>query len=203
MAGNKSPDTAILDQAAFSFRRSPEALGAVRWLKENDQDFKNLVHGFDMIIHEMNRLKSDEGINDYYYGSVDRLNKQVSGDLPTLTKLAEAASQTEKPDILATIMETFAEVGGGLPAGESWNWAAKEEPVVMASALLIEGYGLMLAKHYGDEGIKRNFVLGFEETGYITQDHNPIIKNVVKWMKDPQEIGDFSPNVQKKLQKEV
>lgn len=120
-----------------------------------------------------------------------------------MEELSARVSGSEKQDILSTIMDTFSEIRQGLPAGGSWNWATKEMPLVMAPALLIEGYGRMLSKYYGDDDIKRNFVIGFEETGWKKQPGSRIIKSVEKWMKDPEEIGDFSPGIQTELQASV
>ena len=100
-------------------------------------------------------------------------------------------------------MDTFSEVGSGLSIGGDWNWVAKEAPRVMGSALLIEGYARMLARYWHNDKIKRDFALGFEETGWVFVRNSSIIQDVKKWMKDPDEIGEVSPNVRQQLQVEA
>lgn len=189
----------IRDQAAWPFRRSPDALKALHWLKDSPQEFEKITKEFDEIIKNMNFiLKGDEPINEDNFGAVTRLKTSTNFPLPSLEELAEAVSRNKKADIFTTIGGVFAEIGKGLPEGGLWNWATKELPRVMATGLLIEGYGLMLSKHFGEDTVKRNFVLGFEETGWAFARESSIMQDVIPWMKE--ESGDFSPNVRQQLE---
>lgn len=190
----------LLVQAERSFGRSLVIKRSINELRKSPDAFEEIVTDFDDIIKEMNTMFGiSEQIDLNYFGSVAKLKSQLNEPLLSLEELSIQISGSEKPDILKTIMDTFSEIGNGLPAGGGWNWATKETPLVIASALLIEGYGRMLAKYKGDDTIKRNFVIGFEEIGWKKQKDSRIIRNVGKWLNDPEEIIDFSPGIQKEL----
>ena len=204
MSQNITPERLLLVQAERSFRVSPVVKWSINELKKSPEAFKEIVGGFDSIVKEMNKmLMGNQQIDENYFGSVAKIKGQITEPLLSLGELSTKVSGKEKSDILSTIMDTFAEIREGLPAGSSWNWATKEMPLVMAPALLIEGYGRMLSKYYGDDNIKRNFVIGFEETGWKKQPDSRIMRSVEKWMRDPEEIGDFSPGIQSELQAKV
>ncbi len=201
----QSPDKKILDQAAWSFRRSPEAMKALNWFKDNPEQFRQITQEFDLIIKNMNFiLKGDEPANLDNFGGVARLKQALpnlsQAPLPSLEELAETINSQGKKDVLDAITDIFAEVGGGLPEGGAWNWAAKELPRIMGSGLLIEGYARMLARYCHDDAIKRDFVIGFEETGWAFAKEKGIMQDIIPWMKE--ENGDFSPNVRRALRSE-
>lgn len=196
-AGTQSPDKMILDQAAWSFRRSPDALKALHWLKDSPQEFEKITKEFDEIIKNMNFIiKGNEPINENSFGAVARLKEKRPEPLPSLEELT-LSKGGEKSDVLKEIMETFTEVGEGLGENGKWNWATKELLRVMASGLLIEGYARLLSRAKSDE-LKREIVLGFEETGWFFARESNIMQDVIPWMKE--ESGDFSPNVRQELQ---
>jgi len=193
-----SPDTMIRDQAAYSFRRSPEAIRALRWFKDSPQEFEKICQEFDEIIKNMNFiLKGDESINQNNFGAVARLKEGMVNRLLSLVELAELVGKDKNINVLEQVMKTFTEVGAGLGEGGKWSWAREELPRVMASGLLIEAYGNYLAQGHGSEAVKRDFVLGFEETGWAFARNSGIMQDVKPWMLE--EADGFSPNVRKEL----
>ena len=204
----QSPDKMIRDQAAWSFRRSPEARTALHWFRANPERFEEITNEFDTIIKNMNLLlKGNDPIDQDNFGGVARLKQAIpdlnQSPLLSLEELTKTVNSKEHNDVIQAIMDTLSEVGSGLSIGGDWNWVAKEAPRVMGSALLIEGYARMLARYWHNDKIKRDFALGFEETGWVFVRNSSIIQDVKKWMKDPDEIGEVSPNVRQQLQVEA
>lgn len=93
--------------------------------------------------------------------------------------------------------EAFKRINTAIREGE-WQFPhTVQDPNVLTSALLIEGYGQFLEDFYRKPGLARSFVLGFEEVLWDQMRDSKILADVLPWMKE--EAADFSPKMQSEL----
>lgn len=195
----KSIDNAILDQAAWTFRKFERVRAALHFLKENPREFQIRVEQFDMIVREMNRMMKSSMIDPHNFSHVVELNQLLEGkEIPQLFDLSlqrQLKKLTGKGDstLLDGIDQAFAETS-------HWTWP---EEVVddnqLATGVLIEGFGYLLENLTGIEGVKRNFVLGFEEVGIKRNPNSRIMQDVLPWLIEEKQA--FSLGVQQAIER--
>lgn len=94
-------------------------------------------------------------------------------------------------------VETFRDVRVKVQEGE-WEFPTKvTDPHMLTSGLLIEGYGLFLERLNGEEGLAREFVLGFEEVLWNEFRDSALLQDVLPWMVEEKE--EFSPKMRDEL----
>jgi len=190
MFTDSAPSKEILDKASAAFSGSERISKAVEYFNKNPKEFDERALEFDMIVMKMNSLMKS-GIEDDVFRDVTNLAKMLpDGKLPTLLDLSQQVKEDTDSgkEMLELIRATFEEVKG-------WNWVKDlESDYQLASGILIEGYGELLAKKTKNPKVKRNFVLGFEEVGIVEHPEVGIIKDVLPWLIE--EKTEFPERVQ-------
>lgn len=184
-------------EAAKNLRGTENIRKALLWIKHNPEGLRIRIQEFDLVCEDLNSLFSstqDSG----RFGNVISLKEKLSGN--KVLKLSELTGglKTDGPVPLSTIEDTFKDIDQLTKTGE-WRFPTSiiDNPNQLASALLIEGYGLLLEKHFGKKDLARSFVLSFEEVLWSNHKSFETLKDVQPWMVE--EASDFSPEITNEL----
>lgn len=184
-------------EAAKNLRGTENIRKALLWIKHNPEGLRNRIKEFDLVCEDINSLFSstqDSG----RFGNVISLKEKLSGN--KVLKLSELTGglKTDESVPLSTIEDAFKDIDQLTKSGE-WRFPTSiiDNPNQLASALLIEGYGLLLEKHFGKKGLARVFVLSFEEVLWSNHKDFETLRDVKPWMVE--EANDFSPEIAKEL----
>lgn len=191
----RTTDQLMRDKSAWTFARElPSFHEALRFFKKSPEVFQARVDEFDEIITKMNGFLALPDCDEHNYQHLISLKNRLEGQpIKPLNQLAEENSQT----VSEIVDSTFADIKERVVGGD-WDYATELEPGQLASAMLIEGYGLMLARQYGGETTAKDFVYGFEEVLLLNHEKDsPLLDDVLEWMVEERE--DFSPGVQTTL----
>ncbi len=177
--------------------------------------FKQQLTSFEIVRDRFQSLiKGQEQVDPNYYGGVPRLKIALLplsdkipdiGPLPSLARLISLERGMQKTDdpnelgLSSVASKIFTTIAGLIDSGE-WGYVKNlRYPGHIIAALLIEGYGLMLEHYYGVEGMRHNFVIGFEEILWNEQRSlKETVRNVLPWMIE--ERSDFSQEVHEDLE---
>lgn len=206
-----TPDR-LLRLKGGTFRQHETIRQALAWFKEKPEEFKERVGEIDSVISALNGIMKKPEIDENNFHDVKILRKMLDGKpLPTLEGLAKlqrlsSATMGKRPRILAAIEETITEIKEGLPPGGVWSWVTeiKDNPNKLGFGLLIEAYGRLWEKYYwqGKEterqpGLKRTFVLAFEEVLFTNFRESKLLGDIIDWMRE--EYTDFPPLIANEL----
>lgn len=184
-------------EAAKNLRGTENIRKALLWIKHNPEGLRNRINEFDLVCEDMNSLFSSTQDNGRF-GNVISLKEKLSGN--KVLKLSELTGglKADGPIPLSTIEDTFKDIDQLTKTGE-WKFPTSiiDNPNQLASALLIEGYGLLLEKHFGKKGLARVFVLSFEEVLWSNHKDFETLRDVKPWMVE--EANDFSPEMTNEL----
>ena len=196
-----TPDQLLRLQATLNLRRHEGIRRALFWYKENPQELSKRTEEFDEVMEALTKRLAGQDIDPEKYQHAAQLrNLLQERKLASLKELASLSQKgklsfAETTGILASINEAFQQIDTLLP--KEWAWASNLSPQQTASGLLIEGYGLMAENHYRLPGLRRAFVMAFEEELIINHKDSEILKDVFSWMEE--EKATFSPVVQEKI----
>lgn len=197
-------DKVLLYEAGQRLREIGNIRNAWRWIRQNPEGFAVRVYEFNNAQKRMNEILMGPLLNLNLYGNVLALRDNIGGkDTPLM--LDEAIGMYGPAAIASgfgyynlKVHDTFRLIADKT-ASEEWKFATSitDNPNQLASALLIEGYGLFIEQLYETPLLGKKFVLGIEEVLFNTQPNARLLKDVLGWMKA--ESGDFSPGVASKL----
>lgn len=194
----KTPEDFIIGHAERQFADEPRMARAVNYFKEDQLAFDARVVDFDFVVTKMNLLLRAGNVDQDKFRELPVLKSNLGElELKRMFDLAQQNPRLTKDNwgLIRDIVKVFKEV-----KGEDWEWAKSlNDPKRMASGLLIEGFGLLLAKQTKNPGTKRNFVLAFEEVGIQFSPKSGLMQDVLPWMVE--EIDAFPPGTQKAIQK--
>lgn len=195
-----TPQEAVRFEAASHLRETDNIRSALLEIKKDPEGFNERVAEFDKVTNSLNDLFRVKEIDKGFHGNVEDLKQLVSEDeniqnIPTVSQLTRIQDGRIP---YQTIEVTFEEIDGMIKSGE-WEFPNQiTDPGQLTSGLLIEGYGLLLEKHYGKKGLARKFVLAFEEVLFTNFKDSKILSDILPWMEE--EKADFSPEIRKKLE---
>lgn len=185
---------------------------ALHWIRNNPESLTKRISEFDQTTGSLNDLlQTDaESIDPGRYSNVIKLKGQLpeSGQLPTMDRLVKESNPRfeGKRTIEYDVIESVYKEMDRLIKEKEWQFPTQtaNAPNIIASGLLIEGYGLLLEKHLDTEDLARTYVLAFEEVLFENYHNSELLEDVAPWMLE--DISDFSPIVSDKLrqyQKEI
>lgn len=184
-------------EAVKHLRGTENIRKALLWIKHNPEGLRSRIEEFDLVCEDMNFLFSSTQDSDRF-GNVIYLKEKLSGS--KVLKLSELTGglKTDESVPLSTIEDTFKDIDQLTKSGE-WKFPTSiiDNPNQLATALLIEGYGLLLEKHFGKKDLARSFVLSFEEVLWSNHKDSKTLGDVKPWMIE--EANDFSPKITKEL----
>lgn len=173
----------------------PNIVRAVQEASQNKEPFMDRVKEFHEVCLEFNNLIGSRMMPPYdkYYrvGFVRNILERKPFPLPSELILSK------DKQVRTTAQYAFQEVSQKI-AEQEWKFPTEEsDPNVIASGLLIEGYGLFLARYYGDPVLARQFVLGFEEVLWNEFPNSKMLGDVKPWMLEDKKY--FSKEVRQGL----
>lgn len=194
-------------EATVHLRREPNIGEALRFFTHNEAGFAQRVGEFEDVCRKLNFLLEDQdGIDPMLYKNVVELKDMLGSFGPprTLTEsldicedLRKEGNYTETNDI-ANAFDTMKEK---IASGE-WGFVRQisDDRTKLASALLIEGYGVYTEKLMSEpeeSGIARRVVLAFEEVLLVNYPDSALLRDVVGFMRE--EKADFGTRLQERL----
>lgn len=195
------PDRLLRLQTALNMRRHEGIKKALYWYRENPEELSQRTEEFDGVMEALRKRLTDKDVGEKYQHAAQLKDLLQGRKLASLKELASLGQQKqpatpEATGVLSSINEAFRQVDSLL--ANEWSWAGNLNPQQTASGLLIEGYGLMAENHYGLSGLRRAFVMAFEEELIINHKGTEILKDVFGWMEE--EKQSFSPVVQREIE---
>ncbi len=168
-----------------------------RALKETSQDKKPYmarVKEFHKVCDAFNSIITDTKSPGEGYLRASGV-RNVLEKKPFPTPVGAIASKDES--ILLFAERAFDQTAQKIKLGE-WEFAnTQNDPGILTSGLMIEGYGLFLAELYNKPELAQDFVLGFEEVLWNEFQGCQMLHDVLPWMIDDRE--KFSAKVRKGL----
>jgi len=192
---------------------------AVRWERAAFRQQENIRRAFDWMVKDPDTL--DSRVKDFDY-TLDRINAGLNHgrlgyegslylistpphvrDLRTTLENSpdykkgsilpsiEEIINNNNPYYKACVIETFQDAERDFP-----EWANKQfrHPFAVASAILLESYGMFIGKLYDgasekrSKKIRQNFVLGAEEILLREKTTSPLLNDLSYWMKEDIEM---------------
>lgn len=194
-------DRALRYEAATRLGDIDNLRSAALWISQNPQGLSTRVQEFEEAIGVLNQMIIDPNLDAAFYQNVGRLKGLMlyAGDTPlTLQEAFEMHDSFRSGDDYESmgdyVQGAFEKIKQKTVSGE-WQFPHEitDNPNQLASAMLIEGYGVFIEDFEEVPGYARNFVLALEEV-LLTHDPNSrLLKDVIGWMKE--ESADFSPEM--------
>lgn len=194
-------------EATVHLRKEPNIGESLRFFSLNGAGFAQRVGEFEDVCRKLNFLLEDQdGIDPMLYKNVVELKDMLGSFGPPRT-LAESIGicqeLREEGDYVETsgIANAFDTMKEKIASGE-WGFVRQisDDRTKLASALLIEGYGVYTEKIMNepeDSGIARRVVLAFEEVLLVNYPDSALLRDVVGFMRI--EKADFGTRLQERL----
>lgn len=180
----------IRDRAAVHFYQFEEVRKALRFFDERPQELAWRVEELDRVVLMVNGLLPAPQLIDSAFVNLKNLVEAINpnASMPTLTELQGTQDLVE-----ATFVDMQQEIASGklnLPQ-------ASDQLGRPASTLLVEGYGLLLEKHFQTPGLGAIFVLACEEMLVTYMHESRLFEDLFDQMLGHKEM--FSPKIQRAL----
>lgn len=192
-------DRLVRLEARRHLAETPTIRDALGFFRNNPEDFAVRVSEFQRTCDHLNCLLFRDQVDESLYGNVRKLKEKLSEPqtIPTPALYAAMVQATlasgDHQETYTAVYKSFKDIRARI---DSWEWQFPHEvtdPHQLASALLIEGYGVFLERLLENPAISRDFVLAFEEVLFTNSPDSSLLHDVVGWMKEEKE--DFSPGV--------
>lgn len=199
---NYVPDRLVRLQTAKTMRHHEGIRNALGWYRENPQGLYTRIEEFDSVLTTLNQRMGENNLDSSKYHHADKLQGMLGErKLPTiedLYKLVQTKEDLTKSDFVLVdqIGKTFNKIDE-LIHGD-WSYANKLSPQQTASALLIEGYGLMLEEFYNIEGLRGVIVEAVKEELVFNHKNGILLSDVLGWIEEEAEER-FSPEIQAEI----
>lgn len=197
-----SPDRHLRQLATRHLRDvDPSLRQALKDIKANPELIVDRARGFDAALLRLeffmiypDRFIAEQDRGKYQNLAVlrDMLKGQELSDL-SIGSLSHESQTNQHPSgkivkALTDSEETFVAVASLIKSGE-WGYLKElESPGMAISALLIEGYGLFLERHYRIEDLRPVFVRAFEEVLGVEFSSSSLWLEVKPWVIEEQEL---------------
>lgn len=184
----------IRDRTAVHFYQFREVIEALRFFDRNPQVLSRRVEELDVVIAGMNGLLTARPSRDGVFINLENFREAIGPGacIPTLVELQGRFLDGEA-DTQNLIEATFNDMEQEIANG-SLNLPPAPE---LASILLLQGYGLLLEKHFKINGLRALFVLACEEVLVTKLSGSKLLEDMLDQMLGHKEL--FSPQVQEKL----
>ena len=195
-------------EATIHLRKEPNIGEALRFFSLNEAGFAQRVGEFEDVCGVLNSLLlEEEDIDPSLYKNVAELKGMLgsSGAPRTLSESIYICEELRKEGEYVETSNTanaFDAMKEKIASGE-WGFVREtsDDRTKLASALLIEGYGVYTEKVMDfpeESGLARKLVLAFEEILIEDYPNSALLKDVVGWMKE--EKADFGEGTQSRLE---
>ncbi|HSX40242.1 MAG TPA: hypothetical protein VLF68_01375 [Candidatus Saccharimonadales bacterium] len=181
---------------------------SLRWIEQNPLGYEKRVAEFEDTYRNFSTLLQDPETDPFYYGNVLKFRDRFTptGTFPlslydavTICRALRQTGRQEDDAFLMTVHETFEEIQGKIESNE-WGFPNNIiNPNQLASAMLIEGFGVFMEHEYAfaGAGVGRDFVLAFEEVLLMHGEGTDLLHDTIGFMQ--QEKDDFSPGAAKRI----
>lgn len=200
-------DRRLRYEAATNLRKTENVRKALLWIAHNPKGFTRRVSEFEKTVDRMNELLMGGAIDTDKYGHLANLKPMVA-DLETIETPKELSSMyddwIEKGEYeeTADLIQSFFTKLNTLILTREWKLPTSltKSPNKLATALLVEGYGLLLEHLDGSSGIAQEFVHSFKEVLVTEYPDFYILEDIIGWM--AAEKDAYSPKTRTIIEKE-
>lgn len=184
----------LLRNAAWTLGVESNIERGINEIKKDPKEYKARIREFHEACGVFNSLITSQDFpTDGYYRATWFRNTVDEKPFPSPVDILAR----KDPSALLLAEDAYFEVASKIQTKE-WEFPSKiENPDQLTTGLLIEGYGLFLEKLYGEPGLARNFVLGFEEVLWNEFPGSRLLKDALPWMIEDKK--EFSWKVQRGL----
>lgn len=194
-------------EATVHLRKDPSIGEALRFFSVNQAEFAQRVGEFENVCMDLSSLiEEQDDINPLLYQNVVKLKGMLGSYGPPRSLVASidiCEELREEGDYVETsnMANAFDAMKEKIASGE-WGFVRQisDDRGKLASALLIEGYGVYTEKimhEPEDSGVARAVVLAFEEVLLVNYPDSALLKDVVGFMRE--EKADFGTMLQERL----
>src|SRR3990167_3448326 len=151
-----SVERSLRFEAAKHLRGTENIRKALLWIRHNPEGFKQRIKEFDLICDDMSLLMAVTQDKERFGNVISLKEMLADNQLLKLNELTKGDKTTNNIP-LSTIEDTFMEIDRLTKTGE-WQFpnTITNNPNQLVTALLVEGYGLLLEKHFGKKGVGRS-----------------------------------------------
>lgn len=194
-------DRALRHEFATKVGRTENLRSAQLWIRRHPEGLETRVVEFEDAMQTLTGLMNDSELDKSKFKNVAALQDQMRYEEDTPLTLGETFNMYARYLIdgdYDTVPEhmnnTFSLIDKKITSGD-WQFPHQitDNPNQLASALLLEGYGIFLEEFEGKKGYARNFVLAMEEVLTAEFPDSSLLSDVAGWIKE--EKDDFSPEV--------
>ena len=173
-----SPQNQALWRETARYLRHTEGIrNALKWAHQNPMELEKRLEEFDVVLATLNYHYPENLDPNRYAGVIAFRNHAGGATLPSLSDLFLKGKKGRNDDVAKqyesqgplypTIQYSFEQIAS-LIKERNWQFPHQltDNPNLLISALLIEGYGVFVEKYLKKEDLARTFVIAFEEILY-------------------------------------
>lgn len=199
---------ALRYEAAVHLRGNENIRSALGYFTQHPEGFQIRVGEFEIASKALFAfVEYNTSVDPLLFQNVAKLKGMLAQGY-SINTLSEAVSMCEELRVegdyeeTARIGDVYTEINEKVHS-DQWRFASEitDNPERLASALLIEGYGVYAERLFGSpgQGMARTVVLALEEVLLVMQPQSQLLKDAIDWMKEEKE--DFSPRLRERLER--
>ena len=203
----RSSNTAFVltSKAERNLPRTPITMAVLQWSRDRADAFGVRLEEFETARQTFNQLLSlpTPDIDAQYYKNLLFLKGLVGSDefLSWDLIISACGQEDEKGYLHKTETETFALMRQKIISGE-WDFTTgyfTPSPSIVATRLLVQGYGIFIEKFLEEPGIGTTVSLALAEVLLMDHRNTMLFTNLLPWMQEQKH--NFSPDFQTRLEK--